>query len=217
AALMLRLDVAAAGRAVLAGHDDNSCVHDVPRPSVSMSNVASLVLPSALSVPSPICRRGAVSIACMASGATTSLHTSYLPTRAGSFPKATDLSEPAISIIVLGPPPAWSDSRTNISRARSLFSQNSRHSIVRNDAPSPCFAAAIELGPREDMQALEFYRLDEIVQITADAHGNDEGGALAVGPRHARLLEIGNLLRREWSANLEREPGVMYGDRCIGR
>src|SRR6187551_1867724 len=78
----------------------------------------------------------------MASGATISLHTSYLPTRAGYLPKATDLSGPAVNIIVLRPP-AWSDSHTNISRARSLFSQNSRHSIVRNDAPSPCFAAAI--------------------------------------------------------------------------
>ena len=108
-----------------------------------ISNVARVVLPSALSVPSPICRREAASIACMASGATTSLHTSYLPTRAGYFPKATDLSDPAANIIVLRPPPLGSDSRTNISRARSLFSQNSRHSIVRNDAPSPCFAAAI--------------------------------------------------------------------------
>ena len=142
-ALMLRLDVAAAGRVVLAGHDARSCVHDAPRPSVSISNVARVVLPSALSVPSPICRREAASIACMASGATTSLHTSYLPTRAGYLPKATDLSDPAVNIIVLRPPPPGSDSRTNISRARSLFSQNSRHSIVRNDAPSPCFAAAI--------------------------------------------------------------------------
>src|SRR5437762_4244337 len=106
AGLMLRLDDAAAGRAVLAGHDDRSCVHDAPRPSVSISNVARVVLPSALRVPSPICRREAASIACMASGATTSLHTSYLPTRAGYLPKATDLSEPAISIIVLSAPPA---------------------------------------------------------------------------------------------------------------
>src|SRR6266516_4929195 len=67
------------------------------------------------------------------------------------------------------------------------------------------------------MQALELYRLDEIIQLTADAHGNDEGCALAVGPRHAALLEIGNLLRREWPANEQREPGVMYGDRGIGR
>src|SRR3954466_1924770 len=77
---------AAAGRVVLAGHDARSCVHDVPRPSVSMSNVARVVLPSALNVPSPTCRREAASIACMASGATTSLHTSYLPTRAGYLP-----------------------------------------------------------------------------------------------------------------------------------
>src|SRR5215203_6624928 len=96
---------AAAGRVVLAGHDARSCVHDGPRPSVSISNVARVVLPSALSVPSPICRRGAASIACMASGAMTSLHTSYLPTRAGYFPKATDLSVPAANIIVLRPPP----------------------------------------------------------------------------------------------------------------
>src|SRR4029453_7467442 len=116
----LRVEDVAAGGAVLAGHEAKSCVHDVPRPSVSMSNVASLVLPSAPSVPSPICRLGAASIACMASGATTSLHTSYLPTCAGYFPKATDLSEPAISIIVLGPPPAWAASRTKTRRARAL-------------------------------------------------------------------------------------------------
>src|SRR5439155_18458535 len=67
------------------------------------------------------------------------------------------------------------------------------------------------------MQALELYRLDEIIQLTADAHGNDVGGALAVGPFHAALLEIGNLLRREWPANEQREPGVMHGDRGIGR
>src|SRR5215207_8358126 len=140
-ALMWGMD-AAAGRAVLAGHDARSCVHDVPRPSASISNVARVVLPSVLSVPSPICRRGAASIACMASGATTLLHTSYLPTRAGYLPKAIDFSVPAANIIVLRPPP-WSASRTNISRARSLFSQNSRHSIVRNEGPSPCFAAAI--------------------------------------------------------------------------
>src|SRR5215208_2323576 len=73
-ALMWGMD-AAAGRVVLAGHDARSWVHDAPRPSVSISNVARVVLPSALSVPSPICRRGAASIACMASGATTSLHT----------------------------------------------------------------------------------------------------------------------------------------------
>src|SRR4051812_7023573 len=83
AALMVRPDDAAAGRVVLAGHDARSCVHDGPRPSVSISNVARVVLPSALRVPSPICRREAASIACMASGATTSLHPSYLPTRAG--------------------------------------------------------------------------------------------------------------------------------------
>src|SRR6266508_4861580 len=67
------------------------------------------------------------------------------------------------------------------------------------------------------MQALELYCLDEIIQLTANAHGNDEGGALAVGPFHAALLEIGNLLRREWPANEQREPGVMNGDRGIGR
>src|SRR6185369_12276454 len=139
----LRPEDVAAGRVVFAGHDDRSCVHDFPSPSVSMSNVASLVLPSASRVPSPICRLEAVSIACMASGATISLHTSNLPTRAGYLPKATDLSDPAVNIIVLRPPSPWSDSRTNISRARSLFSQNSRHSIVRNEAPSLCFAAAI--------------------------------------------------------------------------
>src|SRR5512139_1984715 len=89
------------GRGGLAGHDPCSRVHDAPRPSVSISNVASFVLPSGSSVPSPICRRVAASIACMASGATTSLHTSYLPTRAGYRPKATDLFAPAISIMVL--------------------------------------------------------------------------------------------------------------------
>ena len=35
----------------------------------------------------------------MASGATISLHTSYLPTRAGYLPKATDLSGPAVNIM----------------------------------------------------------------------------------------------------------------------
>src|SRR5262245_3738801 len=86
--LMPGLDAAAAGRAVLAGHDASSCVHDAPRPSVSISKVASVVLPSALTVPSPICRCDAVRIVCMASDPTTSLHTSNLPTRAGNFPKA---------------------------------------------------------------------------------------------------------------------------------
>ena len=67
------------------------------------------------------------------------------------------------------------------------------------------------------MQAFEFHRLDEIVQLAADAHGNDEGGALEVGPRHAALLELGDLLCREWPAGEQREPGVMDGDRGIGR
>src|SRR5262245_781361 len=138
----LRLDDAAAGRVVLAGQLVKSCVHDVPRPSVSMSNVASLVLPSASRVPSPICRLEAARIACMAAGATISLHTSYLPTRAGYFPNATGLSEPAINIIVRLPLPPCSASWTNISRARSLFSQNNRHSIVRNDGLSPSFVTA---------------------------------------------------------------------------
>src|ERR1043166_2442389 len=54
AGLMLRLDDAAAGRPVLTGHDDWSWIHDEPRPTVSISNVASVVLPSALRVPSPM-------------------------------------------------------------------------------------------------------------------------------------------------------------------
>src|SRR5882672_1087543 len=139
----LRPEDAAAGRALFAGHATRSCLHDVPRPSVSMSNVARLVLPSPVNVPSPTWRLEAVSIACIASGATTSLQTSYLPTRAGNFPKATDFCDPAINIIVLLSLLPWPYSRTYISLARSLFSQNNRHSIVRNDVPSPCFAAAI--------------------------------------------------------------------------
>src|SRR5436190_988299 len=69
----LRPEDAAAGRALLAGHDARSFDHDVPRPSVPMSNVARLVSPSAVNEPSPTCRLEAVSIACMASGETTSL------------------------------------------------------------------------------------------------------------------------------------------------
>ena len=51
----------------------------------------------------------------------------------------------------------------------------------------------------------------------ADAHGNDEGGTLAVGPRHAALLEFRDLLRREWPVSEQRQSGVMHGDRGIGR
>src|SRR5262245_30588952 len=103
AGVALRLDDAAAGRTVFAGHDAKSCVTARPRPSVSMSNVARLVLPSAVEVPSPICKREAASIACMVSGATVLLQISNLPTRAGRFPRATDFSEPAVSTTVLLP------------------------------------------------------------------------------------------------------------------
>src|SRR3954471_10566478 len=179
----------------------------------------------------------------MASGATTSLHTSYLPTRAGNFPKATDLSGPAVNIIVLRLPAAGSDSRTNISRAILVLAEQPPFHRAEGaavalfghgdlaDVRARCGferpgrfgqgaridAEAIEFGAREDMQALEFHRLDQIVQLAADAHGNDEGGALVVGPRHAALLELGNLLRRERPVGEQRQFGVMHGNHGIGR
>ena len=112
-----------------------------------MSNVVRPGLASGLAsadgVLSATCRCGTASIALTVSELTGSLQTSYLPNRAGDLPNAMVLLAPAIITTVLLPAAPSSNSRTNISRPRSLVSQNRRHSIIRYALPSPFFSNAI--------------------------------------------------------------------------
>ena len=153
-------------------------------------------------------------------------------------------SEPAIITTESMPAAPLSNSRANISRARSLFSQNNRHSIVRNDAPSSFFARAIlrtygrsavssvhavsdnipridaeaiELRPRQDMQVLEFHGFDEIVEFMADAHrGHDMRSRRDRPWPCSRVPDRPRSAARRCPWTIRRELGVMDGHRGIG-
>src|SRR5580692_10483089 len=130
----------------------------------------------------------------MATDAIVPLQASSVPIRAGNVPKDTGFSEPAIMTTALRPATPLSNSRMKVSRARSLFSQNSRHSIVRNDASSGFFAqrhfAGVRTGrglkgprgfghrPRIDAEPMELRPRERVrVGSTATSAGPQSAGA----------------------------------------